>query len=434
MKTLNKEILRIAIPSIVTNVTIPLLGMVDIAIVGHIGNASHISAIALGTMIFNLIYWNFGFLRAGTSGLTAQAFGANDEKEYLNILFQGTIIALVAAFFLICLQKPIALLCKQLIHSKPETIELMLTYFYIRIWAAPATIGLYVIKGWFIGMQNAKAPMWIATILNIVNILCSLVLVYGFGAGIAGVAWGTVVAQYCGMLLAIIFWTTKYGHLWKVLDIKSALKKQKLIRFFKVNTDIFLRSLCLIAVFTFIPYISANIGENILAANTLLLQLFTLTSYIMDGFAYAGESLVGKYFGAKDTSGLKSVIRGLGIWGFSLAAIFTVTYLFGGEFILKILTKDTTVIETAKQYLFWSYLVPFAGFAAFIYDGIYIGATASTAMRNIMFIATSAFFIVYYPISSSLENNALWLAFIIFLILRGLLMFVTRKRNILQIF
>ena len=254
---MNREILRISIPSIVTNITVPLLGMVDVAIVGHIGNASYIAAIALATMVFNLIYWNFGFLRAGTTGLTAQAYGAGDKEEYLNVLVRGIVIALTVAVLLLLLQYPIALLCKRFIRSSPATIELMLIYFYIRIWAAPATISLYVLKGWFLGMQNASAPMWVATILNLVNIVFSLFFVYVFDAGIAGVAWGSVVAQYSGLLLAVAIWIRRYRHLWHDIRWRAALEFRKMIRFFKVNADIFLRSLCLIAVFTFIPYISA---------------------------------------------------------------------------------------------------------------------------------------------------------------------------------
>ena len=395
-QTLNREILRISIPSIITNITVPLLGMVDVAIVGHIGNASYIAAIALGTMVFNLIYWNFGFLRMGTSGMTAQAYGAEDKTEYLNVLVRGMVIALSVAALLIALQYPIALFCKRWIQTSPETIGLMLTYFYIRIWAAPATISLYVLKGWFLGMQNAASPMWIATLLNVVNIICSLLFVYVFDAGIAGVAWGTVMAQYSGLLLALIIW----------------------IR----------RSLCLIAVFTFIPYISATMGEEILAANTLLMQLFTLTSYVMDGFAYAGESIVGKYVGAREPAKLRLTVRYLLYWGIGLAVLFTLMFVFFGEGLLRVLSSDETVIQTAMQYMFWTYLLPFTGFAAFIYDGIYIGATATAAMRNVMFVATAVFFILYYSLVVAWQNNALWFAFIFFLIFRGLLMLIGQKR------
>lgn len=427
---MNREILRISIPSIVTNITVPLLGMVDVAIVGHIGNASYIAAIALATMVFNLIYWNFGFLRAGTTGLTAQAYGAENKEEYLNVLVQGLVIAWSAALLLLVLQWPIAQLCKRFLHSSPTTISLMLTYFYIRIWAAPATISLYVLKGWFLGMQNAASPMWIATILNIVNIVFSLLFVYAFDAGIAGVAWGSVVAQYSGLLLAVIIWIRRYRHLWPDIRWRAALHIRKMVRFFKVNADIFLRSLCLIAVFTFIPYISADMGEGILAANTLLMQLFTLTSYVMDGFAYAGESLVGKYVGARNSELLHKVVRALVWWGVALAVFFTLLFVFGGEGLLRVLAKDEDVIGTAMRFLFWTYLLPFTGFAAFIYDGIYIGATASAAMRNVMFVATAVFFVLYYLLAARWGNHALWFAFIFFLIFRGGLMILGERRYV----
>lgn len=429
-RKLNKEILRLALPSIITNITVPLLGMVDVAIVGHIGNASYIAAIALATMVFNLIYWNFGFLRMGTSGLTAQAYGAGDKAEYLHVLVRGMTIALGAALMLILLQRPIGFLCERWIHSREETLALTLTYFYIRIWAAPATLGLYALKGWFIGMQNAKTPMWIAIVLNLVNILCSLILVFGFHAGIAGVAWGTVIAQYCGLAIAITLWFLKYGELRHDIHIRESLKLSEMVRFFKINGDIFLRTLCLIAVFTFIPYISAEMGDEVLAANTLLMQLFTLLSYIMDGFAYAGESLVGRYIGAKDSESLQKCIRRLLHWGLGLALVFTVLYATCGRGLLGILTSDQAVIDKAMEYILWTVLVPFTGFAAFIYDGIYIGATASKAMRNVMFVATGVFFAAYYALRHSLGNDGLWIAFLLFLTFRGLLMFILEKKAI----
>lgn len=430
MNGINREILRLAIPSIVTNITVPLLGMVDVAIVGHIGNASYIAAIALATMVFNLIYWGFGFLRMGTSGLTAQAYGANDKAEYLSVLVRGCTIALGVAFTLIALQYPIAQLCRRLLHTSELTLQLTLQYFYIRIWAAPATLGLYVLKGWFIGMQNAKTPMFIAILLNCVNILFSLLFVFAFNAGIAGVAWGTVIAQYSGLLLAIILWFKHYGDLRHDIRIRESLEWQKMIGFFKINADIFLRSLCLIAVFTFIPYISAAMGDTIVAANTLLMQLFTLLSYIVDGFAYAGESLVGRFIGAKDELALRSHIRYLLLWGVLTAALFTLLYATCGRGILRIFTNDQNVIETAMQYLIWTIFVPFAGFAAFIYDGIYVGATASRAMLSTILIATIAFFIAYYCLFPLIGNNGLWIAFLLFLILRGSLMFALEKKHI----
>jgi MATE family multidrug resistance protein len=365
---MNKQILKLALPNIITNITVPLLGMVDIAIVGHIGNASHIGAIAIGTMIFNLIYWNFGFLRMGTSGLTAQAYGAEDWDETMRIMVRGLAIAVSVALLLILLQDPIAQLCERWIDSSEEVMQLALQYFYIRIWAAPATLGLYVLKGWFIGMQNSHTPMWIAIIMNIINIVFSLLFVIVWKMGITGVALGTALAQYSGLTMAIVFWFWKYGYLRSRFDLQGSLHWQEMKRFFKVNGDIFLRTLCLVAVFTFIPAISASMGDQILAANTLLMQLFTLFSYIMDGFAYAGEALVGRYTGAKDQENLRLSVKYLLRWGMIITLLFTVIYYFWGEYILAILTNDKTVIAEAMSYMTWTLLVPITGFSAFLFD------------------------------------------------------------------
>ncbi len=427
---MNRQILRLALPNIITNITVPLLGMVDIAIVGHIGNATHIGAIALGTMIFNLIYWNFGFLRMGTSGLTAQAYGAEDWDETMRIMVRGLTIAISAALLLILLQYPIALLCERWIDSSENVMQLALIYFYIRIWAAPATLSLYVLKGWFIGMQNSQTPMWIAIIMNIINIVFSLLFVIVWKMGITGVALGTVLAQYSGLLMAILLWFKQYGHFRTRINIRSSLHIEEMKRFFKVNGDIFLRTLCLVAVFTFIPAISASMGDKILAANTLLMQLFTLFSYIMDGFAYAGEALVGRYIGAKNEEMLRKSVHHLLRWGMIITLLFTVLYYFWGENLLGILTSDQSVIATSMEYMVWTLLVPVTGFSAFLFDGIYIGATASKTMRNIMFVATAAFFIAYYILESKLGNNGLWIAFLIFLTLRGGLMWLWNKKVI----
>lgn len=427
---MNKQILRLALPNIITNITVPLLGMVDIAIVGHIGNASHIGAIAIGTMIFNLIYWNFGFLRMGTSGFTAQAYGANNLDEALRIMIRGIAIALSAALLLILLQYPIAQVCRHVVKSSPDVMRLALTYFYVRIWAAPATLGLYVFKGWFIGMQNSKLPMWIAIILNIINIVFSLLFVIVWKMGIIGVALGTVLAQYSGLVMAIVLWFKKYGYLRSRINIKGSLKLAEMRQFFKVNGDIFLRTLCLVAVFSFIPAISAFMGDSILAANTLLMQLFTLFSYIMDGFAYAGESLVGRYIGAKDKQMLRKSVQYLLRWGIILTGAFTIAYYFWGTDILSILTNDKSVIAEAMNYMLWTILVPITGFSAFLFDGIYIGATASKPMRNIMFLATAGFFAGYYILSPIWGNNGLWISFLIFLSLRGGLMWIWNRKII----
>lgn len=421
-----------ALPNIITNITVPLLGMVDLAIVGHIGDECLIGAIALGTMIFNLIYWNFGFLRIGTSGFTAQAYGAGNIAESLRVLVRALFIALVSAVLLIALQQPIALLSKTIVKSGDDVMNLALKYFYIRIWAAPATLGLYAIKGWFIGMQNAKYPMFVAIVLNVVNVLCSLAFAVGFKMGIAGVAIGTVVAQYSGLVMAVALWFKKYGTLYAEINLKSCLVFSEMKRFFSVNGDIFIRSICMIAVFTFIPAVSASMGNMVLAANTLLMQLFTLFSYVMDGFAYAGESLVGRFIGAKDKYSLKLSIKCLLRWGGLLTLIFTVAYFFFGRDILSLLTNDNNVIDAAMEFFVWSLVVPVAGFSAFLFDGIYVGAIASKSMRNVIVAATAAFFLAYFPLYRFLGNDGLWIAFLLFLVFRGGLMWLNMNKAVIK--
>lgn len=445
---MNRRILGLALPNIVTNITVPLLGMVDMAIVGHLSGA-HVSAIVVGGSIFNLIYWNFGFLRMGTSGLTAQAFGAERWKESLKILLQACTIALVIALLIISMQWPIAEASKVIFRSDPSNgpgvMDLALTYFFVRVWAAPATLGLYAIKGWFIGMQDSKTPMWIAIALNCVNILASLFFVMVLKWDIFGVALGTVIANYAGLALGIGFLRRKLRRFHSLSGFKvqgsrfkEALHWEEMRRFFKVNGDVFLRTVCLSAVFTFITAASGRISENIRAVDGILMMFFTLFSYIMDGFAYAGESLVGRHIGARQLRHLKLAVRLLIVWGLALTVVFTGIYAAFGEEILHIFTDKEEVIAAAGDYMTWVLVIPVCGFAAFLFDGIFIGATATRTMRNAMFVATGAFFSVYYGLKyfmgaegdEYLWNNVLWTAFIIFLTLRGLLQALRVRKDI----
>ena len=434
---MNKRILSLALPNIITNITVPLLGMVDMAIVGRL-SASHIGAIAIGTQIFNLIYWNFGFLRMGTSGFTAQAYGAHNFDEAVRIFVRAIAIAIAVAFTLILLQWPISRLSLLIFKGGHEVIQLALTYFFVRIWAAPATLGLYAIKGWFIGMQNSRLPMWIAIFLNCVNIVCSLLFVLVFHWDIKGVALGTVIAQYSGFAIGLFFLVREMRRIkphttiqLKIIPLlKASLHWSQLKLFFKVNGDIFLRTVCLSAVFTFITAASSHISAEVLAIDALLMQFFTLFSYIMDGFAYAGESLVGRYIGARDSRSLHFSVKLLLRWGLGLTLLFTALYAIGGEWFLRIFSDKPDIIQGTLHYLFWTLIIPVCGFSAFLFDGIFVGATASRTMRNSMFVASATFFAVYYLgkhfLSAHLAdpfvwNNILWTAFMAFLALRGLL-------------
>lgn len=420
MNTHNREILQIALPSIVSNITVPLLGLIDVTIVGHLGAASYIGAIAVGGMLFNIIYWIFGFLRMGTGGMTSQAYGRGDEAEMMRLLTRSTGVGMLIALTLIVLQYPIERTAFSLIETTPEVERLAATYFRICIWGAPAVLGLYSFSGWFIGMQNSRYPMFIAITQNIVNILMSLVLVYGLEMKIEGVAIGTLVAQYAGWLMAIGLWMHRYKHLRPHAELRSLTDKGAMCRFFQVNRDIFLRTLCLVSVTVFFTSAGAAQGEVILAVNTLLMQLFTLFSYIMDGFAYAGEALAGKHIGADNRPALRTMVRQLFVWGIALALVFTLIYGIGGEGFLSLLTNEESVITASSTYFYWVLAIPLAGFAAFLYDGIFIGATATGLMLRAMFVASVAFFLIYFGCREAMGNHALWLAFITYLSLRGI--------------
>lgn len=419
---MNKKILQLALPSIISNITVPLLGLVDVAIVGHLGSAAYIGAIAVGGMLFNIIYWLFGFLRMGTSGMTSQALGRRDLGEVARVLYRSVGVGLLISLALFFLQYPIRIIAFTLLDTTAEVEKLATLYFNICIWGAPAVLGLYGFSGWFIGMQNSRFPMFIAITQNIVNIVASLIFVFVFGMKVEGVATGTLIAQYAGFLMAIFLW---YAYYWKRLKGRISwhelVDKAAMRRFFSVNSDIFFRTLCLVAVTTFFTSTGAKQGDVVLAVNTLLMQLFTLFSYIMDGFAYAGEALAGRYIGARNRSALQRMIHLLFAWGIGLSLLFTLLYGIGGKEFLSLLTNDPAVIQEAGSYFYWVLAIPLAGFAAFLWDGILIGATATRLMLYSMLAASGMFFIVYYLFDDAMGNHALWMAFLTYLLLRGIM-------------
>jgi MATE family multidrug resistance protein len=364
----------------------------------------------------------------GTGGMTSQAYGRKDEAETMRHLTRSMGVGMLIALALLILQYPIERTAFTFIETTPEVERLASLYFRLCIWGAPAVLGLYSLNGWFLGMQNSRYPMFIAITQNIVNILASLMLVYGFEMKIEGVAIGTLVAQYAGFLMAIGLWRHQYKHLRPNAELRSLTDKGAMKRFFQVNRDIFLRTLCLIAVTVFFTSTGAAQGEVILAVNTLLMQLFTLFSYIMDGFAYAGEALAGKHIGANDRPALRQMVRQLFVWGIGLSLAFTLLYGIGGESFLSLLTNEQSVINASTTYFYWVLAIPLAGFAAFLYDGIFIGATATDLMLRAMFVASVAFFAIYFGCREAMGNHALWLAFITYLALRGVMQgFLGRK-------
>lgn len=416
---MNKKILKIALPAIATNITVPLLSLVDMAIAGHLGNETFICAISVGGTLLNLLYWNFGFLRMGTSGLTAQAFGAKNNSEIANILVRSIVVSLIACLLIILLKNIVESAAFRYMQTTEDVEIAAKTYISICIFGVPATMCLYSIKGWFIGMQNAVYPMIVALTTNIINILCSLFFVFNFNMGIRGIALGTVIAEYSGVILALLLWIKKYGDLAKFIDIRLALELGKLKKFCTLNVGIAVRTLCLTSVTCFFTLAGAKQGTTLLAVNTLLMQLFTLFSYFSDGFAYAGEALTGRYIGAKEGKMMQLSIKYIFRWGFYLSILFTILYAFFTTSFLRILTNETSVIEASKDYHWWVVAIPFCGFAAFLWDGIMIGATMAKGMVICMICATTSFFLIYNLLIDIMGNHGLWLAFIVYILMRG---------------
>lgn len=421
MNISNKSILDIALPAIVSNITVPLLGLVDVSIVGHLGAAAYIGAIAVGGMMFNVIYWIFGFLRMGTSGMTAQALGRGDDSETMRMLVRSLGIAFAVAVVLIAMQVPIQWAAIRLMNPAPEVASLASTYFKILIWGAPAMLGLFSLSGWFIGLQNSRMPMMVAITQNVVNIAASLLFVFVLGMKVEGVAFGTLIAQYGGFSFAL-FMALRNRMLRLRLGfwLSTSWNRDAMRRFFSVNRDIFFRTLCLVSVMFFFTSAGSWQGEIVLAVNTLLMQMYMLFSYVMDGFAYAGEALGGRSYGAADRKALRATVRQLFLWGAFMTLGFTLVYALGGEAFLSLLTDEPNVISAASSYFFWAMLLPVAGVSAFIWDGVFIGCTATRDMLMSMFAAAVTFFAVYYGLRPLYANHALWLAFLLFLFVRGL--------------
>ena len=420
---MHRKIINLAFPSIVSNITVPLLGLVDTAITGHMGEARYIGAIAVGSMFFNIMYWLFAFLRMGTGGMTAQAYGRKDFCEADLTGLRAISISLLIGLTIILLQYPLLHLAMWFIAPDENVMSLVYSYCYICIWGAPASLGLFALNGWFVGMQNTKIPMVISITQNVVNILVSLLLVYCLGMKIEGVATGTLIAQWAGFLMGSFFFVKKRGKIYpngnSRVSLSHIFESSSMKSFFMVNRDIFLRTVFLVSVNLYFVAAGAKGGEIVLAVNTLLMQLFILYSYIMDGFAYAAEALCGRFYGAKDEVSLKETIRKVFYWSIGLTAIYSVVYGVGGLDFLRLLTNEENVIAASEEYIFWAMLIPIAGMVAFVWDGVFIGMTMTRGMLSGTFVAAIVFFTTYFSFETTLNNHALWLAFILYLMARG---------------
>ncbi len=428
---MNKKILRLALPSIVSNITVPLLGLVDVAITGHMGDARYMAAIAVGSMVFNIIYWLFSFLRFGTGGMTAQSYGvataveadgaARSEGygECCRILLRAQVTCLAMALLLVCLQVPLFHLAMWLIEPDAAILPIIRTYYNICIWGTLPSLALYAFTGWFVGMQNTTMPMVISITQNIVNITLSCVFVYGLGMRIEGVALGTLLAQWSGVVMALAVLWRRYGTLWRSVSLAGALQWERMRRFFSVNRTLLYRTLFLVAVNLYFIVAGAKGGAVTLAVNSVLMQMFILYTYVMDGFAFAAEALCGRYYGARDTANFRLALRGVWRWGLLLTALYTLFYALGGDAFLRLLTDDDTIRLAAREFMPWAVAIPFCGIAAFVWDGVFVGITNTRGMLWGTACGAAAFFAIYFALSPLWGNHALWLAFNAYLLMRG---------------
>ena len=428
---MNREILRIALPNIISNITVPIMGIAGTMIAGHLGDSvATIGALAIGVSIFNFIYWNCSFIRMGTSGITAQAFGAGDNRTTTLMLARAITVSLVVGLIAIILQRPLGLGALAIMNGN----ELVSDYFFARIWAVPAGVLLFGLNGWLTGMQNAIIPMIVAVMVNTIHVAFSIWFAFPLGMGIVGIAYASVVAQWTGVIItaAITWWHFRKSFVaikWREVIDMAAMKE-----FFLINRDIIVRTLCIVATYTFFTAASARMGDdNILAVNTILLQLFTLFSYMNDGFAYAAEALTGRFIGAKDEPSLRDAVKKCVIWCLVVAIIYIGVYIgWWRDLLMLFISSDAqdaeVMLDYAGRYIGWIIAIPLAAAMPFVMDGIMVGATQSRIMRDSMILSTIAYFALFYAFKPIIGNNALWLAFSSYMFLRGALQYFMSHR------
>jgi MATE family multidrug resistance protein len=424
----HSKILRLALPNILSNISVPLLGAVDTAIIGRLDGLYYLGAIAVGSLVFDFIFWGFGFLRMGTTGLVAQAFGASDDQGIQDLLVRVLVVGLGTGCALILLKTPIAYGALALVSPSEAVYALAFEYIQIRIWAAPATLVLYGLNGWFLGMQNARYPMIVTIILNLSNLVLNIYFVLILEWNVAGVALGSVIASYLGFMVAFVLFISTYSSTWSsdwwlVWRKKHFWALDHWVDWLSVNRDIFIRTLCLIGAYAYFTTVSARSGDLILATNTVLLQLWYISSYGIDGFAYAAESLSGKYWGARDRSAFQAIVRSTMQWGLGLGGLFSVVYAAFHEELIELFTTNQQLIIQAKQVIVYTILAPLVNSVCFIWDGIYMGTSTTKPLRNTMLLAT---FVVFVPLHVMLEPlfamHSIWISMLAFMVFRGVLL------------
>ena len=411
---------RIAAPMILSNVSVPLLGMVDTGVTGHLESSAYLGAVAIGSTIFTFIYFGMNFLRMGTTGIAAQNFGAEDYDGLRVSLGQALIVSIAIAVVILILQIPIARIAMVLLGGDAETQQHAETYFFVRVWSAPGTLANFALIGWFLGMQNARVPLAIFLTINVTNIVLDLLFVIGLGMKVEGVALASVIAEYTGLLvgsiLAILALRRYPGH-WPVGRL---INLHAYRAFFSVNANLFIRTMALTFTFAFVTAQGARLGPAILAANAVLMNFQNLTSLGLDGIAHAAEAMVGKAVGQKDRASLQHTVRLTLRWSLIFSAGFAVVYLLAGPVIVRILTDLPDVRQTAMIYLPWMVASPLISVWCFLYDGVYVGMTRAREMRNVMVFSTIAVFLPLWFLAQPFGNHGLWFAFMAFMASRGI--------------
>ncbi|WP_065332785.1 MATE family efflux transporter [Tritonibacter mobilis] len=414
----HSRVLKIALPIVLSNATVPILGAVDTGVVGQLGEAAPIGAVGIGAVILSTIYWIFGFLRMGTTGLAAQARGAGDEAETGALLMRGLLLAGGAGLFFILAQAMVFWGAFTLAPASAEVEGLARQYLEIRIWGAPATIGLYAVTGWLIAMERTRGVFLLQIWMNGLNIVLDLWFVLGLGWGVEGVAIATLIAEWSGLALGLWLCGSAFaGDQWH--DWARIFDRVRIKRMMQVNGDIMVRSVLLNLSFTTFLFLGADLGDVTLAANQVLIQLLQMTAFALDGFAFSAEALVGGAVGARDPARLRRAAVVSSYWGVGFSVVLAMVFWWGGPALIDLMATAPQVRETARLYLIWVALAPLISVASFMFDGIYIGATWTRDMRIAMIQAVGIYVIALVIFVPALGNHGLWLALMVLNIARA---------------
>ena len=416
----HRKVLAIAVPVMLSNISEPLIGIVDTAVIGQLPEAHYIGAIAIGSLVFSIIYWGFGSLRMGTGGLAAQAFGASDNNELRAVLARAMIISVLIGVLLVITSPLTGWLAFYLIDASTQIENEARIYFDIRIWSAPFALANYVILGWFIGLGATGRALSVQLVLNITNMMLDALFVLGFDMTTDGVGLGTLLAEIIASLFGLVLIARRLRQTGGVFDRKAVLDRVKMLRTVAVNADIMVRSLALTFAFAFFMSRSASMGDITVGANAILMHMFEITAFFLDGFAFSAESLAGQAVGARNLLRFSRAARLSGIWGLAVAAVVAMVIYSAGGLFIDTLTVNAEIRATARQYLLWAAVTPVTGIAAFIYDGIFTGATRTADMRNMMLVSLALFLLCWWILTPLWHNHGLWAALNIFLLVRGL--------------